>query len=1084
MTMNSTKGSVRARLLTSTLLAGLATVAAPLAVTAIATAVPTLASAQDYTSGNIAGKVVGADGASIAGATVTVTSAQGTTRTLTTGSDGSFFAPALQAGRYTASISAPGFETASNQVVAITAGGSNNFVFTLQTIGTVSEIVISATRATQDFSRTDTGLVVDVQDVASRVPLGRTINSAVLLSPGTGTADATIAANGVRRNQSAVTVSGTSAAESVYYINGLNVTDQRTFLGYSDLPFEAIQSVDVKTGGYQAEFGRGTGGVVNIVTRSGSNDFHFGASTQWTPNSLRGKRGTTYAPGGNNSVGQQVYNQYSKADTNEQTIWASGPIIEDHVFAFLLYNARYTSTKGPVSYANPTTANGTQTNTKYNDPRWFGKFDFVLNENHRVEATIFSDSATTDYAPLNFSRATGKSTGALNRYWQNSGGLNQIYKYTGVFTDWFTLSALYGKIESDYKDYGPNVEQPGILDYGALGGGNATSGRQGGPFNLEGKDSRKTYRVDGDFYFKALGDHHLKVGYDREDLLSTAVSAYSGGALYYAYAQADCPVGAGAFGCVEKLTFANIGDFEAEQSAWYVQDSWQLTPNFSLQLGVRADIYDYKNVDGKSYINIDNQYAPRLGFNWDPFGNGDDKVYGSFGDYYLPIALNTSIRASSGEIYTDQYFQTTRSAVCLTDASCGSLTLNGAYPTMGAQIGATDYFSPPGAPDPRSVIERDLKPMYEREFVLGYEHRFREGIFSDWKAGVRYINRNLKRAIEDTAIGDAVARYCTRTNNATCVTAAGDTPTSNPSGFSGIFPYVLINPGNEATVYIDLQGDSRTDGAGAPNPLYNPQTINLTAEDLALPKLKRKYEAVEFTFERPFDGKWGLQGSYVYAKSRGNYEGAVKSDVGQTDTSITQDFDHYANTVGSYGDLPNGRKHTFKAFGTWSPTERLLIGSNVTVQSGRPYGCIGYLPQSIDPLAPDSGTPSAWYCPNGTAKGTAGSLNPQLVALGITNNQSYNSVLTPRGSVGHTDWTYQMDLSLAYKIMESETRGNLTATLDVFNLFDGSAVTRVVEQGEVRTSSGGVKGVKAPFYGMPRTYQAPRTVRFGLKYAF
>ena len=1084
MKMTSTKGGVRARLLTSTLLAGLATVAAPLAITAVATAIPTLASAQDYTSGNLGGKVVGTDGAPIAGATVTVTSGQGTVRTLTAGADGSFFAPALQAGRYTATISAPGFDSAENQVLAVSAGGSNNFVFTLQQAGSVSEVVVSATRKTQDFSRTDTGLVVDVQEVASRVPLGRSINSAVLLSPGVGTADASIAGNGVRRNQSAVTLSGTSAAESVYYINGLNVTDQRTFLGYSDLPFEAIQSVDVKTGGYQAEFGRGTGGVVNIVTRSGSNDFHFGASTQWTPNSLRGKRGLTYAPGGNNSVGSTVLNQYSKSDTNEQTIWGSGPIIEDHVFAFLLYNARYTSTKGPVQYANPTSATGTQTNTKYNDPRWFGKFDFVLNENHRIEATVFSDSATTDFAPLNYSRATGQATSNLNRYWQNSGGLNQIYKYTGVFTDWFTLSALYGKIESDYKDYGPNIDQPGILDYGALGGGNATSGRQGGPFNLEGKDSRKTYRVDGDFYFKILGDHHVKVGYDREDLTSTAVSAYSGGALYYAYSQADCPTGASTFGCVEKLTFANIGSFKAEQSAWYAQDSWQITPNLSLQLGVRADIYDYKNVDGKSYIKIDDQYAPRLGFSWDPFGNGDDKITGSVGDYYLPIALNTSIRASSGEIYTDQYYQTTRSAACLTSASCGSLTLNGAYPTMGAQIGATDYFSPPGAPDPKSVIEQGLKPMYEREFTFGYEHRFREGFLADWKGGVRYINRNLKSTIEDTAIGDAVARYCVRTNNASCVTASGDTPTSNPSGFSGVFPYVLINPGDGATVFLDLQGDTRTDGAGVANPAYNPQTINLTAADLNLPDVKRKYEAVEFTFERPYDGVWGVQGSYVYAKSRGNYEGAVKSDVGQTDTSITQDFDHNANTVGSYGDLPNGRKHTFKVFGTWSPFEKLTIGANGTVQSGRPYGCIGYEPTSLDPLAPNSGTPSAWFCPTGTVKGTAGALNSQLVALGITTNQSYNSVATPRGSVGHTDWTYQLDLSLAYKIMESETRGNLTATLDVFNLFDGSAVTRVVEQGEVRTAATGVKGVRAPYFGMPRSYQSPRTVRFGLKYAF
>ncbi|MBN9318910.1 MAG: TonB-dependent receptor [Caulobacterales bacterium] len=1063
-------GLKRKRLLTSTMFAGLAMLAVP-ATVAITSFAPSVASAQDYTTGILSGQVQNDAGAGVAGATVSVTSAQGVTRTATTDASGSFRIPALSVGGYTANISGNGM-TLENQRITVSPGGAT-YNFTLSS-GSVEEVVVTATRRVQDFNRTDVGLAVDVQDLANRVPIGRSINAAVLLTPGAGAADASIVTNGVRRNQSGVTLSGTSAAESVYYINGMNVTDQRTFLGYADLPFDAIQTIETKTGGYQAEFGRGTGGVINIVTRSGSNEFHGGVTAFWTPNSMRATRGRAWAPGGNNSVGQIVENAFSKADANEQTLWASGPIVQDHVFFFLLYNNRYNNNWGPVSFANTTTDNGTYLQTKYNDPRIFGKFDFVLNENHKIEATLFSDSSTTDYNPFNYSKAQQKITAPLNKYYQKSGGLNQIYKYTGVFTDWFTLSALYGKSESDYKDYGPNIAQPGILDFGALGGANATNGRQGGPFNLEGLDTRTTYRVDGDFYVKLAGDHHIRVGYDREDLTSSAVSAYSGGALYYAYDQASCPTGAGVNGCVELLTFANIGEFEAEQSAWYIQDSWDITDNLNIQLGIRQDVYDYKNSSGKSYINIDDQFAPRLGFNWDPTGNGVDRIYGSAGDYYLPIALNTSIRASSGEIYTDQYFQTVRSAPCLTTASCGTLTTNTAgFPTVGAQIGATDYLSPPGGPDPRSVIEQDLKPMYEREFILGYEHRFRDGMFADWTAGVRYIHRQLQSTIEDTAIGDAVNRYCVRTNNAAC--AAVD---------PAVYPYVLINPGDGAKVFLDIMGETRTDAAGNANPAYNPQYINLTAADLALPEVERKYQALEFTFQRPFDGKWGLQGSYTLGHSEGNYEGAVKSDVGQTDTSITQDFDHRANTLNAYGDLPGDRRHTLKVFGTYAPTDKLSIGGNFTAQSGRPYGCIGYVPPSVDPLAPNSGTPSGWYCPNGAAVGTAGSLNSQLIAAGITSNQSFASVATPRGKSGTTDPTLTVDLNVAYKFMDKGAAGSLVGTLDIFNLFDGDTVTRVVEQGEVRTSAGAIKGVKAPFYGMARSYQAPRTVRVGLKYAF
>ncbi|WP_161404445.1 TonB-dependent receptor, partial [Salmonella sp. gx-f5] len=89
------------------------------------------------------------------------------------------------------------------------------------------------------------------------------------------------------------------------------------------------------------------------------------------------------------------------------------------------------------------------------------------------------------------------------------------------------------------------------------------------------------------------------------------------------------------------------------QSAFYIQDSWDITDNLSLQLGVRNDQYVYNNVAGEPYIDLKDQWAPRIGFNWDPFGNKVDRVYGSMGDYYLPIATNTSIRGSSGEVYTD-----------------------------------------------------------------------------------------------------------------------------------------------------------------------------------------------------------------------------------------------------------------------------------------------------------------------------------------------------------------------------------------------------------------------------------------------
>lgn len=1070
--------TIRERLLAGTMIGGVA-LAAVVALPAAALLVaPTSATAQDYTSGILSGRVYDQAGAALPGARISVRSAQGAVRTATADANGVFRIPSLPVGGYEATIEAAGYGVSQQRLSVAPGGASYDFTLVSDDYSSVDDIVVTGVRRVQDFTATDTGLTVDVQEFAERVPAGRSINAITLFTPGASLPDPTINAS-ARRNQSLVSLSGTSAAESVYYVNGLNLTDQRNFLGYGELPFDFIQTIETKTGGYQAEFGRGTGGVVNIVTRSGTNTWTGGVSAYHSPDSLRSSRGVSYAPPGTGTNGSEVLNHYSSSKGYTASAYLGGPIWKDHIFFFGVYEQRESNAAGAISFsrsynaADPKTlgprTTGGQAFSSSNDPRYAVKVDFVLNPNHRIEATYINDSATTESytTTLNTNFEETARTGTI---FSESGGETQIYKYTGVFTDWFTLSGLYGKSTSSFIDSGSPVEEAGVRDYGQPGNPWRTNGRHAGPYDVIGKDTKETYRIDGDFYFNLLGSHHVRVGFDEERLNSTTRSFYSGGALYYGWSNAYFNAGycgdpddliaggitTAANGCVNVTTYGNDGEFDAVQSAYYIQDSWDLTPNFSVQLGLRNDRYDYKNIDGESYIKLDDQWAPRLGFNWDPFGNGVDRIYGSMGDYYLPIAMNTSIRASSGEVYTDAYYVAVRNPD-------GSLKIGSdGKPELGQEI-SFDYLSPPGAPDPRAVTEADLKPMYEREFVLGYQRTFESGLFDGWNAGVRYINRELKQAIEDTAIGDAVYRYCVRTKDAGC----GTLPTSNSGirAWAGNFPYVLINPGDGATVFVDLQGEPSSLPDGTRNPDYSPKSIELTEADMALPKAEREYKALEFTFERPFDGVWGLQGSYTLANSKGNYEGAVKSDTGQVDTSLTQDYDHHSNTIGAYGYLPNHHRHTFKLFGSYSPNDFFSVGANLFAQSGRKYGCIGQIPESVDPLGPQGSPPSGWFCPLG----------------------ANNSVIeTARGSQGETDWVYQMDLNFSFNLLQAENRGKLTATIDIFNLFDGDTATRVVEQGWVRNGSNtGADGTqRSLYYGNPRSYQSPRSVRFGLRYKF
>src|SRR3546814_17867799 len=80
---------------------------------------------------------------------------------------------------------------------------------------------------------------------------------------------------------------GSSVSENVFYVNGLNITDFRQGLGSVTVPFEFYETVDVKNGGYPAEFGRATGAFVNATTKSGSNEFHGSVKFNWEPNAFK-----------------------------------------------------------------------------------------------------------------------------------------------------------------------------------------------------------------------------------------------------------------------------------------------------------------------------------------------------------------------------------------------------------------------------------------------------------------------------------------------------------------------------------------------------------------------------------------------------------------------------------------------------------------------------------------------------------------------------------------------------------------------------------------------------------------------------
>jgi hypothetical protein len=267
-----------------------------------------------------------------------------------------------------------------------------------------------------------------------------------------------------------------------------------------------------------------------------------------------------------------------------------------------------------------------------------------------------------------------------------------------------------------------------------------------------------------------------------------------------------------------------------------------------------------------------------------------------------------------------------------------------------------------------------------------------------------------------------------------------------------------MNPGRDVSIKLDLNGDG------------NLSTVNIPAKYFGLAKYERTYNAIELSLEKPFNGVWGFNATYTWSKSKGTAEGYVQSTLQQEDAGLTQDFDFGSFTDGSKGYLPNDRRHVLKAYGTYKPHEDWRIGGNLLIASGRPISCIGFVPTTVPDFDGVDGhvgsgeytSASSYYC---------------------VNSQTGKSELKPRGSVGRTPWTSQLDTQLAYT--PKLGKGRLTLQLDVFNILNNQKVSRVNEVKDYgRSTTSDIEGLASANYLLPTDFQSGRSFLFTARYEF
>lgn len=1065
-------------------------------VAAVSVSAPAVA--QDYNQVQATGRVQGTNGQPIAGATVTVTSNdQGFVRTVTTGSDGTFRVQALPQGNYTFNVAADGFDTFTDPNVSLTQGNSAN-QFTLSPTGgaDAGDIVVRAGRVrVVDFDRTTTGAVINVSDLATRVPVARDLTSVVLLAPGTTGGDTAFG--------NLPSVNGASVSENAYYINGLNVTQFRNGLGAAAIPFEFYQTVETKTGGISAEFGRITGGFVNATTKSGSNEFHGGITFNWEPNGLRSKSPNTYA-----SDNDAAFNE-----RKEFIAQLSGPIIKDHLFFYGIYNARDvqsnfgstatisatgTGVNGCVTnpgycadFGNLSAANLKIAGTSYNfdrntTPFYAGKIDAVIVDGQRIEATyfrtagetvrqIFGTSGLTDGFTRTFANGGryNLNTNQIGRYATTtrfrSGGENYVFRYTGTFTNWLTLSGAYGvnKNTDTTESAFPNL--PSIVDQ--RNGGNSQIGNVTAN-NSVNFDKRTFYRADVDLNFNFVGSHHIRGGYDREELnLNQQTLSNGPGQVTLLTStglnQTGLPAGTS---YVKVRRFRTGGEFNSINQAFYVQDSWSLFSNrLLLNLGVRNDSFNSKNGSNVTFFRQKNLWSPRLGFSLDPQGEGRSRVYGSFSRYYLPVAVNTNVRLAGVQQDYDAFYQFSGLNSDNTPILTTPLTTvpgNVACPG-GTPAGTSCLIRQPGdaAQPTGSTVSSNLKAQSTEEYILGGEQR----IGSRIKIGAYFTLTKLRNSLEDAELDQAIVPYCVSQGKALAACQAT---------FSGSTQGALINPGSD--VVVDL-------AKPLPGETAVRRQVLLSAAALNYPRAERHYRAMSFTFDREFDGKWDFHLNYTYSKLYGNIEGGVRSDNGQTDSGLTTAFDFPALVTGTYGYLPNDRRHALKAFGSYRIADWLTLGANGSMTSPRHFGCFGTAPASADFNATQvSGIAGPLYNPGAAAYCNVS--NGQIVTNPVgfqVINDPFNQPdgvkpstlqVVRRGTAFQSDWVYLLNLDATVQIPTDAFNGFVR--FSVFNVFNWQAKS---DFNEIGTLTGGVPSAT---YRLPQVYQTPRYVRVQLGVSF
>jgi outer membrane receptor protein involved in Fe transport len=991
-------------------------------------AISTFCIAQE-TTGSLQGTIKDATGAVVTGAKVTVTAPDLVgEKSVTTDSKGYYHFSNLPPGAYVVTVEEKGFSTRKQEGLTIEVGHSPSLDMTLS-VGSEAQVVDVTSESPQIDVTTVTTQTNITQDVINYVPRGTSFQSVIQFAPAasneplmgnttTNGSGSVSPGNGSNGGSYGYSIAGGSDSENSYLVEGQETANIIGGYSHTNVPFDFIDQVQVKTSGIAAEYGGALGGVVDVIMKKGSPKYHGSIFAQFENQAMDAGPSPVsgYDQNGNTTKNDWVgtippcptvilkttpacgyqgitdapFQSYQPKQDHRSDLLPGfaigGPIfpffssLKDRLFFFVGFNPELLRVERKINYGGASAGGAglgvlpfSQNTTTYyttarvdaqaaKKVRVFASWLYQLQKQYG-ETMPNPDSA---YGQLNYS--TGCFSGATSTLGCTSSGTNpsnfshslgydapNITFNTGAditLTQSIVSTTRFGYYFENYHDFGfPTTGVAYVFETNGVDKNDTTGAPLPAGFQqatgyissplvqLTSYNSNKAIQLDQDIaWYKStkFGTHNFKFGYSLNrdsNYLNQSnnvpeVQIYPGANNPYgpytdAEAAANCgPIeaanGLSSTDCQGRYGYALVYDIGTGGSAIsynhgiFAQDTWTIGKGLTFDVGVRAEKENLPGeVEGTGVppnpinFNWSDKIAPRVGFAWDPYGNGKMKFFGSYGVFYDQMKLNLAISSFGGAYWNncayainnpditaiDPVFNSTHRMCQGNDPSVGANFPGGTTPTGLNFIENLNYresITTCATCNPyEEAVAPNLKPYKQHESVAGFDYQVSNTVAFE----LRYDRRRLDHVIEDSAI------YA-----------------------NGNETFVIVNPGQGADStfsgfcqFLYTTGDSgciSSTGSYPPN-----QTIPAA----------RSYDGLEVRLNKALSNHWFGMFSYTYSRFRGNYTGLTSSDIsdggngGRNAPNNSRAFDepyfqYNANGGSSSGLLPTDRPNKLKGY--------------------------------------------------------------------------------------------------------------------------------------------------------------------------